>query len=178
MADAFIGEIRMLPYTFAPVGWLACDGQQYNIQQFTPLYAVIGTIYGGDGSRYFQVPNLSGRFSIGMGQGPGLTNRTLASTVGESTITLNQTTIPSHNHTIVTDGILGKTPNPAGQYTARDASNKKFLNNPDTSTLKAMAAQALNYAGTSPATPHENMQPYLALNFFINYDGEFPPRPS
>ena len=162
MADAFIGEIRMLPYTFAPVGWLACDGQRYNIQQYAALYAVIGPIYGGDGSSYFQVPNLSGRFPVGMGQGPGLTNRRLASTVGESAVTLDQATIPSHNHTVVTAGIMGKTTNPAGQYTARDGNNKKFLNNPDTRALKPMADQALIPAGTNQVLPHENMQPYLA----------------
>lgn len=175
--DAFIGEIRMLPYTFAPDGWLLCAGGSYSIREYQTLYAVIGTIYGGDGQTTFKVPNLSGGFPIGTGQGPGLTNRPLGSTGGENAVTLSVNTSPTHTHSVVTDGIVGSTPNPAGQYTARDAFNNKFLNNPDVNTLQPMANQSLSPAGAATVSPHENRQPCLALNFCINYNGTFPSRP-
>src|SRR5450432_337567 len=99
MAEAFVAEIRIVPFNFAPKGWALCNGQILSISQNTALFSLLGTTYGGDGRSNFALPNLQGRSAIGQGQGPGLTDRSLGDTDGVPAVTLSPAQIPSHQHT-------------------------------------------------------------------------------
>src|SRR5512139_3604600 len=98
MSDPFIGEIKMVGFNFAPLGWAFCNGQIMPIVQNTALFSLLGTLYGGDGKTTFGLPNLQGRVPIGFGNGTGLTPRTLAQTGGATTVTLNASQAPVHSH--------------------------------------------------------------------------------
>lgn len=174
--DAFVGEIRAVGFSYVPQGWLPCYGQLLDIRTYAPLYALLGTIYGGDGVTNFALPNLQGVFPLGQGQGPGLAFRPLGSQGGQPTVTLTTDEIPSHNH-LLTAVPLGTTSTPAGNvfgglpHGGRDAQIKGYA-----STLGAGAVNlnpaVLANAGSSQS--HNNMPPFLALNFIICCDGEFP----
>ncbi|EHA1125968.1 phage tail protein [Vibrio navarrensis] len=180
MSEAFYGEIMMLPYTYSPEGWAYCDGQLMYIAQNQALYAVIGSMYGGDGSTTFAVPKLQGCSPISAGTGPGLTPRPLSYGGGSSTCALNYTQMPAHTHQLY--GQLGPAsvsdPTDAVPSILRDSATTpptpipryNMTDDPDT----YMDEGTLAYAGTS--APHENRQPYLALNFCICIDGVFPLR--
>lgn len=174
MSEPFIGEIRVLPYNFAPRGWMYCMGQTLQIRDYAPLYAVIGTIYGGDGQSTFKLPNLSGYATIGVGLGTGLTQRVLASTTGANTVTLNSSQVPPHNHTLNTCNMQGTSTDPTNKYIGHYASNFIYKDNPDPATLVAMSANSLLPTGSGQA--HENRQPALAVPFCIATDGIFPTR--
>src|SRR6185437_2002234 len=100
MSDKFVAEIRIFPFNFAPVGWAFCDGQLLPISQNTALFSLLGTTYGGDGKSTFGLPNLQGCAPMQQGQGPGLSLRDLGETAGEQTVTLLQTEMPAHTHTV------------------------------------------------------------------------------
>jgi microcystin-dependent protein len=172
MSDPYIGEIRLVPFTFAPQGWAFCNGQLLNIAQYSALYAVIGIFYGGDGRTNFALPNLQGRVPIHQGQGPALSPRTVGSTGGAQTATL--TDVPTHTHTALAASGSGPT-SPAGatwgSQAGRNPPPTYFNGNPNTT----MSPQALLAAGGGGAA-HNNMQPYLTLNFVIALVGLFPSR--
>ena len=170
MADPFVAEIRILPFTFAPTGWAFCDGQILPLSQNTALFSLLGTTYGGNGKSTFALPDLQGRAPMHPGQGPGLSLHDLGETGGSQTVTLLQSEIPAHTHTVFGTSFPAATNNAAGQYWGRVA---RFYNPPSAVTLP-MAPQALALAGGS--LPHTNMQPYLTLNFCIALQGVFPPR--
>src|SRR5579871_2910584 len=100
MSDQFVGEIRIVGFNFAPTGWATCDGQLMPISQNTALFSLLGTTYGGDGKTTFALPNLQGSTPMQAGQGPGLTLRDLGETAGEQTVTLLQTEMPAHSHSV------------------------------------------------------------------------------
>lgn len=176
MSDPFIGEIKMVGFNFAPYGWAFCNGQLMPIVQNTALFSLLGTYYGGDGTSTFALPNLQGRVPIGFGNGPGLTPRTLAQTGGAAAVTLNTSQTPVHSHTAMgttgndasspaghTWGSLsgGRTPPPAYQ---------------DGNPNVTMTSAALDPAGSGSPAAHNNMQPYLAVNFIIATMGIYPVR--
>jgi microcystin-dependent protein len=172
MADPFVAEIRVTPFSFAPTGWASCDGQLLPISQNTALFALIGTYYGGDGKTTFALPNLQERFAMGTGQGPGLSPRDTGQSVGTATVTLQSGHIPAHSHALR----AGLTPNatsPAGNVMAPSAAGGGNVYRAPGATA-AMAAGAISPAGSG--LPHENRQPYLALNFCIALQGIFPAR--
>jgi len=182
--DPFIGEIRLLPYTYAPQDWLPCDGSSQSINEYTTLYAVIGLTYGGDGVKTFNLPDLRNFIPVGP-------NRSLASTVqldigkavGEATVTLTASQIPSHNH-----DMNGKNTTTVTNRLTAPANNAQpgpVLFNGTTSTTKAQQAfstvntpdtvfapQTIGPSGSSAA--HPNQQPYLPLNFMIAVNGIYP----
>ena len=169
MADPFVAEVRIFPFNFAPRGWAFCNGQLLPLSQNTALFSLLGTTYGGDGKSNFALPNLQGSTTMHWGQGPGLSQRDLGETGGSETVTLLQSEIPSHTHT-----------------TAKAGSTVALLNSPANNALTKPATGnaydstgAGNMASLSPAggnQPHNNMQPYLTLNFCIALQGVFPPR--
>lgn len=174
MCDAFIGEIRILPFTFAPRDWAWCDGQEIPIQQHQALYAVISTIYGGNGSTTVGLPNLKGRMPLHPGKGAGLSPRRLGQWGGASDITLDVAEIPSHSHQVHVDWAAGQARQPNGGFVAGDAKNPLYKSDPGPATLVPMSPYVLATAGGGK--PHVNLQPTLALNFCICLDGDFPSR--
>jgi microcystin-dependent protein len=180
MADAFVAEIRIFPFNFSPRGWAFCDGQLLPISQNTALFSLIGTFYGGDGKSNFALPNMQGNVPVHTGAnqpGPGLSNYVLGETGGSENVTLLESEIPSHSHAFRVgtqdfadvavpspSRILGKSTNAAAYVPASPAP-----------TLTTMSPNALTPAGGDQ--PHNNMQPYLTLNFCIAMQGIFPARP-
>lgn len=169
--DPFVAEIRIFPFNFAPKGWAFCDGQIIPLSQNTALFSLLGTTYGGDGKSNFALPNLQGSAPMQHGQGPGLSLRDLGETGGSETVSLLESEIPAHNHQINTLSDSGLQSSPGGAFVA---TANIYVNNPPSNTLTSMAANALVPSGAS--LPHNNMQPYLTLNFCIALQGIFPPR--
>lgn len=174
MSDPFVAEIRIFPFNFAPSGWAFCNGQLMPISQNTALFSLLGTEYGGDGKATFALPDLQGRAAMHPGQGPGLSLHDLGEQGGSDQVTLLQSEIPSHIHALqaagnnATQGTL--TNNVALGTTAGGA----LYQTQTGSNLVPMSANAL--APVGGGLPHNNMQPYLTLNFCIALQGIFPQR--
>jgi microcystin-dependent protein len=181
MSNPFVAEIRIFPFNFAPKGWAFCAGQLMPISQNTALFSLLGTTYGGDGKSTFALPNLQGCAPLGQGQGAGLTLRDLGETGGEQSLTLLQTEIPSHAHTVNAD---------TGFATTADPTNSLYMRgNFDDGNGHTGGVQIYdNVAPTTPmgpfsiapvggGLPHDNMMPYLTFNFCIAMQGVFPARP-
>lgn len=175
MADPFVAEIRIFPFNFAPKGWAWCDGQILPLSQNTALFSLLGTTYGGNGKSNFALPDLQGRAPMHPGQGPGLSLHDLGETGGAETVSLLQSEIPSHNHSLGAQNVpLGGSASPAGNTLNRPASGNLFAPGSPPPPLVAMSDQALAPAGADQ--PHNNMQPYLTFYFNIALQGVFPPR--
>jgi microcystin-dependent protein len=173
MSDPFIGEIRLFGFNFAPQGWAQCNGQLLQISQNTALFSILGVTYGGDGRTTFALPNLQGRSALSAGQGPGLSSRVLGQSGGEAAVTLTSGEIPQHTHTAVASTNLGDQASPANTLWATGAGGRGqnfYASGADV----AMSSQAIGAAGGGQ--PHNNLPPYLALNFCIALQGVFPPR--
>jgi microcystin-dependent protein len=174
MSDQFLAEIRIFPFNFPPTGWAFCSGQLLPISQNTALFALLGTFYGGDGKSTFALPDLQGSAPMQTGQGQGLSERFLGEMSGVESVTLLVSEIPIHTHTIsgsIDDGDL-RIPSPTRALAKSIGGN---IYNTATSPLTLMAPQGLPPAGGG--LPHNNMQPYLTLNFCIALQGIFPQRP-
>jgi len=172
MADPFVAEIRIFPFNFAPKGWAFCDGQLLPISQNTALFSLLGTTYGGNGKSNFALPNVQGRSPMHPGQGPGLSLHDLGETGGSETVALLLSEIPFHNHAVnAASGDPAESNNPQGNAMSR-ANLNVYTNS---LTLTQMSPNALVPVGGS--LPHNNLQPYLTLNFCIALQGVFPPRP-
>lgn len=178
--DPYIGEIRLFAGNYAPVDWALCNGQLLNISSNTVLFSIIGNRFGGDGVTRFALPNLNGRAPLGMGQGTGLTNHTLGTSDGTATVTLVQNEMPIHSHAPSAYAGNGNSNSPAGgewaQYvdTSTRPPTAAMLYSDGSSGVVQMNPLALGIAGSS--MPHNNMQPYLAMNFIICLSGIFPPK--
>jgi microcystin-dependent protein len=171
MSEPFIAEIRIFAGNFAPRGWAFCNGQLLPIDQNTALFSLIGTTYGGDGRTTTALPNLQGRAPMHPGRGPGLTERRLGQRGGSETVTLSEAQLPNHTHATMAYSRPGDLADPAGRSLARSRGGKAYH---EVDTLVPMAAQALGPSGGSQ--PHNNMQPYLAINFIIALTGLYPSR--
>jgi microcystin-dependent protein len=174
MSDQFVAEIRIFPFNFPPTGWAFCNGQLLPISQNTALFSLVGTFYGGDGKSTFGLPDLQGAAPMQTGQGQGLTDRVLGETSGSETITLLESEIPVHSHTLMAQNVPANVNAPAPNTVALARSVGGTAYGPVGTTVN-MAFQALTPAGGS--LPHNNMQPYLTLNFCIALQGIFPQRP-
>jgi microcystin-dependent protein len=170
MSDPFVAEIRIFPFNFPPKGWAFCDGQLMPISQNTALFSLLGTVYGGDGKSTFALPDLQGSAPMQPGQGQGLSLRDLGEMSGVETITLLDSEIPIHTHTYQATEEAANENNPAGNAPGAGIGQWAQPNN-----LVPMAFQTLALAGGG--LPHNNMQPYLTLNFCIALQGIFPARP-
>jgi len=173
MADPFVAEIRIFPFNFAPKGWAFCDGQLLPLSQNTALFSLLGTTYGGDGKSNFALPDMQGNAPMHPGQGPGLSLHDLGETGGSQTVSLLESEIPSHSHSLnAVGGFNGTNNDPTNEVPAKgDAGLLPYT--PSGPSL-TMALQAIAPAGGDQ--PHNNMQPYLTLNFCIALQGVFPPR--
>lgn len=169
MSEPYIGEIRIFPYSFAPRGWAFCQGQILSIAQNTALFSLLGITYGGNGQTTFALPDLRGRVPMGSGQGPGLTNRTRGEMAGVESVTLLQNQMPAHSHAVACSSDDGNGGSPPGNYPA--SSGNPIYSNAANSTMNPGMIGA---AGGSQ--PHNNMQPYLVLNYCIALEGIFPSR--
>ena len=171
MADPFVAEIRIFPFNFAPVGWAFCDGQLLPISQNTALFSLLGTTYGGNGKSNFALPDMQGNAPMHPGQGPGLSLHDLGETGGSQTVSLLESEIPSHSHAVNASAADGNTLDPTGSLVAKGVGVNMY-----TTTLNATALNANAVAPAGGDQPHNNMQPYLTLNFCIALQGVFPPR--
>ena len=175
MANPFVAEIRIFAGNFAPKGWALCNGQLMPISQNTALFSLLGTTYGGDGKSNFALPNLQGSAPMQAGQGPGLSLRDLGETGGEQTVTLLQTEMPAHSHTLSATASGGDTNSPVGHAPAESRVGRQTQPQYSaTGNGSPMSAEALSISGGN--LPHNNMPPYLALTFIIALQGVFPAR--
>jgi microcystin-dependent protein len=170
--DPFVAEIRIFGFNFAPRGWAFCDGQLLPISQNTALFSLVGTFYGGDGKSTFALPNLQGSAPMHHGQGPGLSLHDLGETGGSDTVALLESEIPSHSHALNASLEDGTTQSPAAVRLASGAGGIAGYAAP--ASLTALDPSALAPAGGDG--PHNNLQPYVVLNFCIALQGVFPPR--
>lgn len=169
MSSPYVGEIRMFAGNFAPDGWLFCSGQLLPISGFEPLFNLIGTIYGGDGQTTFALPDLRGRIPVHIGQGPGLSNYVIGQAGGTESVTLTPQQMPSHTHGHFASASLAT---PAGDPTGLTAdAGATAIYGPDTPSVPLNPAAVAAAGGNQP---HDNMAPFLALNFIISAFGIFP----
>lgn len=173
MADPFLAEIRVFPFSFAPKGWALCDGQLMPISQNTALFSLLGTTYGGDGKSTFALPDLQGRAPMHPGQGPGLSLHDLGEVGGSETVRLTTGEMAVHNHAFMAQSNPANSKTPSGNSPARPVGGLTFA--PPSAGLVNMAFQTLALSGGD--APHNNMQPYLTFNFCISLAGIFPSRP-
>jgi microcystin-dependent protein len=172
--DPFVAEIRIYPFNFAPKGWAFCDGQILPLSQNTALFSLLGTTYGGDGKSNFALPNMQGNAPMHPGQGPGLSLHDLGEIGGSETVSLLESEIPSHSHTMRASGDVADNFVAVGNMVAKPVGRGNSLFSKTTNPLATMSDNALAPAGGDQ--PHNNMQPYLTLNFCIALQGVFPPR--
>ena len=177
MSDPFVAEIRIFGFNFPPTGWAYCNGQLMPISQNTALFSLLGTTYGGDGKSTFALPDMQGNAPMHPGQGSGLSLHDLGETSGVEFVTLLQSEIPIHAHTVgrALDA-PGDSLTPVNNIWAQAGSLRAVVNTfapgPPTAAMKPDVIQPV---GSS--LPHNNMQPYLTLNFCIALQGIFPARP-
>jgi len=170
MSDQFVAEIRMFPFAFAPTGWAFCDGQLLPIAQNISLYSLLSTVFGGNGDTTFALPNLQGAVPLQAGQGQGLTPRALGEAQGVASVTLMVTEMPPHGHA----WYASEDAVPAAVPTEHFLGGHDIFYAPPGPTLGQMARQTLTPAGGGQ--PHNNLMPYVALNYCIALKGIFPER--
>jgi microcystin-dependent protein len=173
MTDAFTGEIRIVPFNYAPDGWVVCNGQLLSITAFPTLFTVLGTKYGGDGITTFALPDLRGSLPIGMGQGPTLSSYDIGQSGGLSAVAITEQQIPQHSHVVSASVVTGETNSPiaatwASPRYGRVQEKAYTLDAPNTQLSPSA------FASVGQNLPHNNLPPYLVLNFIICLDGILP----
>jgi len=178
MSQPYVGQILMFAGTFAPAGWMLCQGQIVPISENETLFNLIGTTYGGDGQSTFALPDLQGRVAVHMGQGSGLSNYVIGEKAGTEEVTLTTQQIPQHNHLVLTNNAEGSASTPTS---ATIMSSQNIGNGSD--TPNAFAPYAAATAVTLPAStlqstggsqPHDNIQPVLTISYVISLFGVYP----
>jgi microcystin-dependent protein len=170
MSTPYIGEIRPVGFNFAPSGWAQCNGQTLAISEYQALFALIGTTYGGDGQTTFNLPNLQSRIPFHMGSNTMGDNVIIGQISGTETVTLTTQQIPGHTHSLAANSGNGGQPGPAAGVWAGSPLEQFSAQAPS----KAMSPNGIANAGGSQ--PHDNMPPYLVVNFIISLVGIFPSR--
>ncbi|MGD8190186.1 phage tail protein [Brevibacillus ginsengisoli] len=168
MAESYLGEIRMFAGNYAPIGWALCNGQMLSIAENPDLFSLIATTYGGDGIETFALPDLRGRIPIHMGRGSSGINYVIGDKGGVETVTLTNSEMPIHTHTPIASNVAGKD-TPAGNIWATLPFTGYSTN---TTGPQRMKSTAISVEGGSQ--PHDNMMPYLAVNFIISLNGIYP----
>lgn len=163
--EVFLGEIIMFAGDFAPDGWAFCDGRLLEIAVHQPLYSLIGTIYGGDGVTTFALPDLRGRAPVHIGNGQGMTPRKLGDVFGMETVTLKAQELPPHSHKASASLKNGSSPSPDGKLLA--AGTQVYTSN-------APDVKAAGVSKPGGDMPHENMAPFMAINYIIALNGVYP----
>jgi microcystin-dependent protein len=173
--DPYLGDIRIFAGSFAPAGWVLCDGRLLAISENDALYAIIGTTYGGDGVNTFGVPDLRGRLPVGKGNGPGLSPRVLGQQFGVESVTLITTQIPAHNHSFnASTAVPSTSPSPAGTVFAHSDTDKIYVSSPASPAPETLNPATVQAAGG--AQPHNNIMSTTAINYIMCTAGIFPSR--
>jgi microcystin-dependent protein len=170
MAQPYIGEIRMFAGNFPPAGWAFCDGQLMPISENDALFVVVGTTYGGDGQETFALPNLQSRIPIHMGTSDGVTYQ-IGEAAGVETVTLTTNQIPVHTHPLMASNAPGTGTNPAGSVLGALSPVSIYKANVAAPNIPMNASSITPVGGNQP---HENMQPFLCINYIISLFGLFP----
>lgn len=171
--DQYIGEMMLVPYTFCPNGWADANGQLLSIAQNTALFALIGTVYGGNGQTTFALPDMRGRAPIGQGTAPGLSSYTLGQAGGVESFTITTQNMPAHSHSVRATSAAADKPGPANKYLANDANQfSKYSFGPADGT---MASDMIT--STGGGQPVAVRSPYLTMRWCISLQGVFPSRP-
>ncbi|QJC52512.1 phage tail protein [Paenibacillus albicereus] len=171
MSDQYVGEIRIFAGHYAPQGWAFCDGQALSIAGNELLFALIGTTYGGDGVQTFSLPDLRGRLPVHAGRSAAGTSYVLGQMAGAESVTLTAAQLPAHTHTVQANGSASDGDDPAGAFWGASDALKPYGAGAPTAF---MAAGAVSAVGGGQA--HGNMMPYLAFNFIIALQGQYPPQ--
>ncbi len=174
MSDPFVAEIRMFGFNFAPTGWAQCNGQLLPISQNTALFSLLGTFYGGDGKSTFALPDLQNSSPMFWGDGNGLSQYSLGQQSGVEFVTLLESEIPVHNHFVRADGLNQADQAIPSPDRVLAVANGGKVYQQSSQPQTPMNFQQLSIAGAS--LPHNNMMPYLVVNFCIALQGVFPPR--
>lgn len=175
MSEPFLGQIQAFAFNFAPAGWAQCNGQVLPITQNTALFSLLGTTYGGDARTTFGLPDLRGRASLHTGAGPGLSARSIGQSGGTETVLLDESALPTHNHALTlrgsTSGLTGGADDtPTDKVLAKGNQYSTGAANTD------MASDAIDFVDVGGGQAHENMSPYLVINWCISLTGDYPPR--
>lgn len=174
MSDPYVGQVIPVGFNFAPVGWQICDGTLLPIAEYTALFSLIGTSFGGDGLTNFAVPDLRGRVALGAGQGVGLQSYTIGQPGGSETVSLTSAQFAGHTHALSATAAAATTPTPGPGvvFGTSPAAEPLYASSGATAALSA------NTVSTAPGTaaPHENLQPYTTMTYIIALNGIFPPR--
>jgi microcystin-dependent protein len=175
MSEPFVAEIRIFAGNFAPRGWAFCNGQLLPVSQNTALFSLIGTTYGGDGRSTTALPNMQGRVPMHPGRGPGLTSRRLGQRGGTEMVTLSEAQMPNHNHavTVYNAGFASPLASPGGNNLSENVANGNLYTNTQTGSNMLNENVLVNEGGSQP---HNNLQPFLAMNFIIALVGLYPSR--
>jgi microcystin-dependent protein len=175
VSDPFIAEIRLFPFGFAPTGWAQCNGQILPISQNTSLFSLLGVTFGGDGKTTFGLPNLQGRVPLQWGQGPGLSDRDLGEAAGEASVTLNSTEVPQHTHALQASAHNADLDNPSTTNVLARSTPSYIYKQPAGANAPTPLASG-NITAAGNGQPHNNLMPYLTLNFCIALRGVYPSR--
>lgn len=172
MTTPYLGEVQIFGFNFAPVGWALCNGATVSISQYSTLYSLLGTVYGGNGTTTFQLPNLATRAPCNQGTGLGLSQRVIGQAFGEAAHTVISNEMPMHIHTAQAFGGSGtRSPQPAANAALTGTGTFEDYNNNQPANTTLLPTTLSTYGGNQP---HENRQPYLALNFCIALSGAYP----
>jgi microcystin-dependent protein len=174
VTDQFVGEIRTFGFNFAPSGWALCNGQLLPISQNTALFSLLGTIYGGDGKSTFALPNLQGRAPMFWGQGPGLSQHDEGESAGEPFVTLLDSEMPAHQHSLNANSAAGDLPTPGPAISL--ARSTPFIYKTPAGAAAPLPLSPSAVGVTGGSQPHNNMMPFLTVNLCIALQGIFPPR--
>ena len=171
--EPFLGEIRYVGFNFAPQGWALCNGQILPINQYTALFSLLGTYFGGDGIQTFALPDMRGRVPVGMGQGAGLTNRNLGEQGGKESVAITIPQLPAHRHPIHASSAVGNSKAATGNVPATNSSVGLIYSN----QAADVSMDPKSSASIGQNQPHENMQPFLGMTCIIALQGIYPSRP-
>lgn len=175
--DPFVGEIRLMPYYFAPQGWLPCDGRLLPVNQNTALFSLLGARYGGNGQTNFALPDLRGRAIVGMGQGAGLQSYSQGEQTGTESVTLQAMQLAQHSHSLAVSvpvtSATGTTGSPQGGFYASTSPEQYGFSGTNGNMANLLNATSAPVGGNQA---HENRMPFLALNYCIATQGVYPPR--
>ena len=178
--DAYTGEIRLFPFTFAPRNWALCQGQLMAISQNTALFSLLGTNFGGDGRSTFGLPNLQGQVVVGTGQGAGLSSYAIGQSGGTAGVALALNQMPAHNHNLNVNTTDGAQPTSSGAQLSKAATggrgNETLANLYNAVSPKTPLSSTI-LTRTGAGTSHNNLQPYLTMNYCICMNGVYPQRP-
>jgi microcystin-dependent protein len=174
MSNFFLGEIKLLGCNFAPRGFALCNGQLLPIAQYTALFALLGTTYGGDGQNTFGLPDLQGRLPVHQGTGPGLSTYQIGQVSGSEGVTLTTQQLPSHTHALAASTNPSDRAVPANTLALGQQTGGALFTQTANGVDATLNAASLGVAGGNQ--PHDNMQPYLCVTFVIALEGIFPSR--